>query len=48
LRDQDGKVVAGLGFSMVLGSRDRANLEARFLAPLREAAARIEAILQAR
>ncbi|MDQ0143952.1 IclR family transcriptional regulator domain-containing protein [Cupriavidus necator] len=48
LRDQDGKVVAGLGFSMVLGSRDRAHLEARFLAPLREAAARIEAILQAR
>ncbi|WP_454711136.1 IclR family transcriptional regulator domain-containing protein [Cupriavidus nantongensis] len=48
LRDQAGKVVAGLGFSMVLGSRDRAHLEARFLAPLREAAARIEAILQAR
>ncbi|PVY81340.1 IclR family transcriptional regulator [Cupriavidus alkaliphilus] len=48
LRDQAGKVVAGLGFSMVLGSRDRTQLEARFLAPLREAAARIEAILQAR
>lgn len=48
LRDQSGKVVAGLGFSMVLGSRDQAHLEARFLAPLREAAARIEAILQAR
>lgn len=33
---------------MVLGSRDQAQLETRFLGPLREAAARIETILQAR
>jgi len=48
LRDQAGKVVAGLGFSMVLGSRDKAHLERHFLEPLRDAAARIETILQAR
>lgn len=48
LRNQAGKVVAGLGYSMVLGSRDKAHLETRFLPPLREAAAQIEGILQAR
>lgn len=48
LRDQAGRVVAGIGFSMVLGSRDADRLRERYLAPLREAAARIEAVLQAR
>lgn len=48
LRDQDGKTVAGLGLSMVLGSRDQAYLERHYLPPLRRAAASIEAILKAR
>ncbi|SDO67571.1 transcriptional regulator, IclR family [Ralstonia sp. 25mfcol4.1] len=48
LTDQTGKVVAGLGLSMVLGSRDQAYLERHYLPPLRHAAAQIEAILKAR
>ncbi|RZT41497.1 IclR family transcriptional regulator domain-containing protein [Cupriavidus agavae] len=48
LRDQTGRVVAGLGLSMVLGSRDAAYLERHFLPPLQGAARQIEAILQAR
>lgn len=48
LHDQSGKVVAGLGLSMVLGSRDAAYLETHYLPPLRLAAGKIEAILKAR
>lgn len=48
LHDQTGKVVAGLGFSMVLGSRSAETLVHRYLQPLREAAAEIEAVLRAR
>jgi len=48
LHDQTGKVVAGLGLSMVLGSRDAAHLEQHCLPPLRSAAEKIEAILRAR
>lgn len=48
LTDQTGKVVAGLGLSMVLGSRDQAYLEQHYLPPLRHAAAQIETILKAR
>lgn len=48
LRDQTGKVVAGLGFSMVLGSRNAGTLIERYLSPLREAAAEIEAVLRSR
>ena len=48
LHDHTGKVVAGLGLSMVLGSRDQAYLETHFLPPLRLAAEKIEAILKAR
>lgn len=48
LRDQTGRVVAGLGLSMVLGSRDAAYLEKHYLPPLRRAATQIEAILKAR
>lgn len=48
LRNRDGQVMAGLSFSMVLGSRDVAHLETRFLPPLREAAARIETMIQTR
>lgn len=48
LRDQSGKVVAGLGISMVLGSRDAARLESHLLPPLQRAAAKIESILKAR
>jgi IclR family pca regulon transcriptional regulator len=48
LTDQHGKVVAGLGLSMVLGSRDQAYLETHYLPPLRHAAAQIETILKAR
>ncbi|WP_404991555.1 IclR family transcriptional regulator C-terminal domain-containing protein [Cupriavidus pauculus] len=48
LRDQSGKVVAGLGISMVLGSRDAARLESHLLPPLQRAAVKIETILKAR
>lgn len=48
LRDQTGKVVAGVGLSMVLGSRDQAFLEKRFLPALRATAEKIEAILKGR
>jgi len=48
LHDQSGKVVAGLGFSMVLGSRNAAFLEQHYLPPLTEAASRIEEVLRAR
>ncbi|WP_137925763.1 IclR family transcriptional regulator C-terminal domain-containing protein [Cupriavidus sp. 2SB] len=48
LHDQTGKVVAGLGISMVLGSRDKAYLEQHFLPPLQAAAQKIETILKAR
>ncbi|MGO4277526.1 MULTISPECIES: IclR family transcriptional regulator domain-containing protein [Cupriavidus] len=48
LRDQTGKTVAGLGLSMVLGSRNQAYLESHYLPPLRAAAEKIEAILRAR
>lgn len=48
LHDQTGKVVAGLGLSMVLGSRDQAHMEKHLLPPLRLAAQRIELILKAR
>ena len=48
LHDQHGKVVAGLGLSMVLGSRDEAYLETHYLPPLRLAAQKIESILKAR
>ncbi|TWG89202.1 IclR family transcriptional regulator [Cupriavidus gilardii J11] len=48
LHDQTGKVVAGLGFSMVLGSRAPESLASRYLAPLREAAGAIEEVLRAR
>jgi len=48
LRDQTGKTVAGLGLSMVLGSRDKEYLESHYLPPLRAAAEKIEAVLQAR
>lgn len=48
LHDQTGRTVAGLGLSMVLGSRDAEYLETHFLPPLRDVAAKIEAILRAR
>lgn len=48
LHDQAGAIVAALGFSMVLGSRDAALLQQRFLPCLREAAAAIETVLQGR
>lgn len=48
LHDHTGKVVAGVGLSMVLGSRDQAFLEKRFLPALRLTAQKIETILQAR
>jgi len=48
LHDQTGKVVAGLGFGMVLGGRNAGTLVVRYLSPLREAAAAIEAVLRAR
>ncbi|WP_423192245.1 IclR family transcriptional regulator domain-containing protein [Cupriavidus sp. H18C2] len=48
LHDQTGKVVAGLGLSMVLGSRDQGYLETHYLPPLRAAAEKIEGILRAR
>jgi IclR family pca regulon transcriptional regulator len=48
LHDQTGKTVAGLGLSMVLGSRDQAYLEKHYLPPLRRTAAQIESILKAR
>lgn len=48
LRAASGKVVAGLGFSMVLGSRDAAHLLRHHLPPLRRAAEEIEALLRTR
>jgi IclR family pca regulon transcriptional regulator len=48
LHDQTGKVVAGLGLSMVLGSRNQAYLEKHYLQPLQRTAQQIEAILKAR
>jgi IclR family pca regulon transcriptional regulator len=48
LHDQTDKVVAGLGLSMVLGSRDQAYLEKHYLQPLQRTAQQIEAILKAR
>ncbi len=48
VRAESGKVVAGLGFSMVLGSRDAAHLEQHYLPALRHAAGEIEALLRRR
>ncbi|EHP41941.1 IclR family transcriptional regulator [Cupriavidus basilensis OR16] len=48
VRAESGKVVAGLGFSMVLGSRDAAHLGQHYLPALRHAAGEIEALLRRR
>ncbi|MGY8523907.1 IclR family transcriptional regulator domain-containing protein [Paracidovorax citrulli] len=48
LRDQTGKVVAGIGFSMVLGSRKAETLVERYLSALQQTAAEIEAVLRGR
>ncbi|MDF3832818.1 IclR family transcriptional regulator C-terminal domain-containing protein [Cupriavidus basilensis] len=48
LRAESGKVVAGLGFSMVLGSRDKAHLVRHHLPALRRAAGDIETLLRRR
>ncbi|MGO4325497.1 IclR family transcriptional regulator C-terminal domain-containing protein [Cupriavidus sp. 2TAF22] len=46
LRAASGKVVAGVGFSMVLGSRDEAHLVRHYLPALQRAAQEIEAVLR--
>ncbi|QOT75459.1 IclR family transcriptional regulator domain-containing protein [Cupriavidus basilensis] len=48
VRAESGKVVAGLGLSMVLGSRDAAHLEQHYLPALKHAAGELEALLRRR
>lgn len=47
LRERDGRVIASLGISMVLGSRTEKRIIGQCLPALRETAGRIEALLHA-